>query len=378
MSGDNLYPAPTLQVFPGRDADRPSRQRARPASPSGISSIRNIRRRARRCRSIPPMMTSSPINLHIHGVHVSPKGNADNVMLHIPAGMSNTYTYHIPKNMPQGAYWYHSHLHGLTTPHVYYGLAGLLAIGRTDGNIPLVTQNADPDPQHGAAIQLRVRPRGRTARRSTTVLGRNGSARSSRRKATSWRRARIARCSRRSISAIEEGNAVLHQSGTRGRWSIRQLCADDSSSFRATCSASPAEPAVPAGDVPADPSLPDYKRDVQFTVNGQFQPVIKSKAGTDRDLGARQYQRHRLHAACSSPRRRPATTRRSPSSARTGIPYPAVHYPVFENGTRLVIPPATRYAIAVTMPDEGDLVLEMPPRGGGARTIERPGHPLHQ
>ena len=32
-------------------------------------------------------------------------------------------------------------------------------------------------------------------------------------------------------------------------------------------------------DVPADPSLPDYKRDVQFTVNGQFQPVIRSKAG---------------------------------------------------------------------------------------------------
>ena len=31
--------------------------------------------------------------------------------------------------------------------------------------------------------------------------------------------------------------------------------------------------------VPTDPTLPDYKRDVQFTVNGQFQPVIKSKAG---------------------------------------------------------------------------------------------------
>ena len=31
-----------------------------------------------------------------------------------------------------------------------------------------------------------------------------------------------------------------------------------------------------------------------------------------------------------------------------GNPSPAVHYPVFEGGTRLVIPPATRYAIAVT------------------------------
>ena len=46
--------------------------------------------------------------------------------------------------MPQGAYWYHSHLHMLTTSHVYYGLAGLLAIGRTDGNIPLVTEKQIP------------------------------------------------------------------------------------------------------------------------------------------------------------------------------------------------------------------------------------------
>ena len=55
----------------------------------------------------PRQLTASPLNLHTHGMHVSPKGNADNVMLHIPAGTSNTYTYKIPKTMPQGAYWYH-------------------------------------------------------------------------------------------------------------------------------------------------------------------------------------------------------------------------------------------------------------------------------
>ena len=66
------------------------------------------------------------------------------MLLHIPAGKSNTYTYNIPKSMPQGAYWYHSHLHTLTAAHVYYGMVGLLAIGRTDGNLPLVTQNQIP------------------------------------------------------------------------------------------------------------------------------------------------------------------------------------------------------------------------------------------
>ncbi len=38
--------------------------------------------------------------------------------------------------MPQGAYWYHSHLHTLTAPQVYMGLAGLLAIGRTRRQYP--------------------------------------------------------------------------------------------------------------------------------------------------------------------------------------------------------------------------------------------------
>jgi FtsP/CotA-like multicopper oxidase with cupredoxin domain len=50
-------------------------------------------------------------------------------MLHLPAGTSNTYTYDIPKDHPQGAYWYHSHLHMLTTAHVYFGMVGLLSIG---------------------------------------------------------------------------------------------------------------------------------------------------------------------------------------------------------------------------------------------------------
>ncbi len=56
-----------------------------------------------------------------------------------------------------------------------------------------------------------------------------------------------------------------------------------------------------------------------------------------------------------------------------GNPSPAVHYPPFEGGTRLVIPPASRFAIAVTIPARGDLVLEMPSIGEGARTASAPG-----
>jgi FtsP/CotA-like multicopper oxidase with cupredoxin domain len=142
-SGGNLYPAPTLHVFPGetliihfgngltgltiRDYFSPQ------YTPKGQS-----------IPIYPEQMTSSPINLHTHGAHISPKGNADNVLLHIPPGMSNTYTYDIPRNMPQGMYWYHSHLHGLTSAQVYTGLVGLLAVGRTDGNLRSSRRKAFP------------------------------------------------------------------------------------------------------------------------------------------------------------------------------------------------------------------------------------------
>jgi hypothetical protein len=43
------------------------------------------------------------------------------------------------------------------------------------------------------------------------------------------------------------------------------------------------------------------------------------------------------------------------------------------DGTRLLLPAATRAAVAVTIPKEGDLVLEMPPLGTGAKTINTPG-----
>src|SRR5215470_357308 len=116
-SGGNLYPAPTLHVFPG--------ERLIVHFENGLSGL-TIRDyfspqytpKGQPIAIYPEQMTSSPINLHTHGAHISPRGNADNVLLHIPPGMSNTYTYDIPRNMPQGMYWYHSHLHGLTSAQV--------------------------------------------------------------------------------------------------------------------------------------------------------------------------------------------------------------------------------------------------------------------
>jgi FtsP/CotA-like multicopper oxidase with cupredoxin domain len=72
-------------------------------------------------------------NLHTHGLHVSPLGNSDNVVLIIPAGASNDYEIRIPSNHPEGLYWYHPHRHGFVDQQIYQGLSGLLVIGRPDG-----------------------------------------------------------------------------------------------------------------------------------------------------------------------------------------------------------------------------------------------------
>ena len=135
--------------------------------------------------------------------------------------MSNTYTYDIPKNMPQGAYWYHSHLHGLTAAQVYTGLVGLLSIGRTDGNLPLVTQNRIPVRNMLLQYNFVFDRDGGSRSPQQSATGRNSSARSSRRRATSWRRAPTGRCWRRSISPSPSPARSTSPAGMQGPLSIR-------------------------------------------------------------------------------------------------------------------------------------------------------------
>ena len=73
-------------------------------------------------------------NLHFHGLHVSPSGNADNVFLEIPPGESQIYEFSIPRDHRGGTFWYHPHIHHLIARQVSAGLAGLLIVrGPLDG-----------------------------------------------------------------------------------------------------------------------------------------------------------------------------------------------------------------------------------------------------
>jgi FtsP/CotA-like multicopper oxidase with cupredoxin domain len=51
-----------------------------------------------------------PTNLHYHGLHVPPTGNADNSFLEIPSGADFTYEFDLPASHPGGTFWYHPHM----------------------------------------------------------------------------------------------------------------------------------------------------------------------------------------------------------------------------------------------------------------------------
>jgi L-ascorbate oxidase len=67
-------------------------------------------------------------NLHTHGLHVSPAGNSDNVLIETPPGSTFDYEFVLPKDHPAGTFWYHSHRHGSTALQVSSGMAGALIV----------------------------------------------------------------------------------------------------------------------------------------------------------------------------------------------------------------------------------------------------------
>ena len=67
-------------------------------------------------------------NLHTHGLHVSPSGNSDNVLLKIKPGEEFDYEIKIPEDHACGTFWYHAHKHGAVAAQVASGMSGALII----------------------------------------------------------------------------------------------------------------------------------------------------------------------------------------------------------------------------------------------------------
>lgn len=86
---------------------------------------------------------SQPTNLHVHGLHVSPENNGDNVFIAVGPGSSFDYEYQLPGNHPPGVYWYHPHHHGMVADQIFAGLFGAIIV-------------EDPDPIQASAERLLV------------------------------------------------------------------------------------------------------------------------------------------------------------------------------------------------------------------------------
>jgi len=56
-----------------------------------------------------------------HGLHVSPAGNSDDMLLNIAPQTRREYDVNIPADHPSGTFWYHSHRHGSTAIEVASG-----------------------------------------------------------------------------------------------------------------------------------------------------------------------------------------------------------------------------------------------------------------
>jgi FtsP/CotA-like multicopper oxidase with cupredoxin domain len=71
---------------------------------------------------------SNNTNLHLHGVHVPPVGDADNVMPNVEPGGQRRYTYEIRPDHPAGTFWYHPHSHGNVNSQLNGMMAGTLIV----------------------------------------------------------------------------------------------------------------------------------------------------------------------------------------------------------------------------------------------------------
>jgi FtsP/CotA-like multicopper oxidase with cupredoxin domain len=87
--------------------------------------------------SEPAPSSFNTTNLHTHGLHVSPKDPADNVLRNVIPGCSYPFRFEIPKNHPAGTFWYHPHVHGSTAIQVGSGAVGALIV---EGGLDLVPE----------------------------------------------------------------------------------------------------------------------------------------------------------------------------------------------------------------------------------------------
>jgi len=118
---EGTIPGPTLVVKPG-DALSINLANDLPANPE-----------VQRTGAFP--RDPYTMNLHTHGLSVSPLGISDNIFRRMEPGTANPIEVHVPRDHPRGTYWYHPHKHGSVTFQFLGGMAGFLMIQGGPGTL---------------------------------------------------------------------------------------------------------------------------------------------------------------------------------------------------------------------------------------------------
>jgi suppressor of ftsI len=108
--------APTIRVHPGDTIAITMHNRLRPTND-----------------------TANAVNLHFHGLDVSPRRPGDDVLMTLARpGETLHYAVHVLRTQQPGLYWYHPHSHGETYWQVTSGMGGAIVVEGLQDSIPIL------------------------------------------------------------------------------------------------------------------------------------------------------------------------------------------------------------------------------------------------
>ena len=123
---ENGNQSPTLRLNPG-DTLKISLTNREPGTVGLGQDVEQISDTSVACNDL--YMEHESANIHFHGMNISPNCHGDDV-IHTIVNPGQTFSYNIkvPKDEPPGMYWYHAHVHGISSKNVQGGASGAIEI----------------------------------------------------------------------------------------------------------------------------------------------------------------------------------------------------------------------------------------------------------
>jgi FtsP/CotA-like multicopper oxidase with cupredoxin domain len=130
---DHGLQSPTLHVNPGEKIviDITNQVPAEPGRSEVVSNSTDT------CGDA--TMTATSVNIHFHGTNTAPQCHSDEV-IHTLINSGETFHYEIdiPKDEPPGMYWYHPHVHGISSVAVTGGASAAIEVEGIEAIQPAV------------------------------------------------------------------------------------------------------------------------------------------------------------------------------------------------------------------------------------------------